>query len=299
MSTEHITPRFADLDSWGTADMVEAMWDGQMSAVAAVRSALPAIAAAVDAAAARLGDPCFNQTGRIAYVGAGTSGRLGVQDGSELPPTFSWPFERVVFQMAGGPGALLRSAEGAEDDAAKGTGEIDGHNIGKSDVVIGLAASGGTPYTVAAITRARDRGAVTIGIASNPDSALLRAAEHPILTDTGPEVIAGSTRMKAGTAHKVVLNLLSSGIMVRLGRVHGGIMVDMKPSNAKLQTRAVGIVAHIAKCSHEQAQTAFTAAGGDIKLGVLLALGVEKSLAQQLLATANGHLRRAIEAAQP
>ena len=293
MSTERINPRFAGLDGWSTPDMVEAMWDGQMAAVAAVRPALPGIAAAIEAAAARLGE-----TGRIAYVGAGTSGRLGVQDGSELPPTFNWPFERVVFQMSGGPGALLRSAEGAEDDAAKGASEIDGHAIGRHDVVIGLAASGGTPYTVAAITRARERGAVTIGIASNAGSALLRAAEHPILTDTGSEVIAGSTRMKAGTAHKVVLNLLSTGIMVRLGRVYGGIMVNMKPSNAKLQARAVGIVAYIAKCGEVQAQAAFTAAGGDIKLGVLLALGVEKAIAQQRLAAAKGHLRHAIEAAQ-
>lgn len=295
MSTEQINPRFAELDGWGTADMVEAMWDGQMSAVAAVRPALSSIAAAIDAAATRLGDARFGEAGRIAYVGAGTSGRLGVQDGSELPPTFNWPFERVIFQMAGGPGALLRSAEGAEDDADKGAGEIDGHTIGKHDVVIGLAASGGTPYTVAAIARARERGAVTIGIASNPGSALLRAAEHPILTETGPEIIAGSTRMKAGTAHKVVLNLLSSGIMVRLGRVHGGIMVDMKPSNTKLQTRAVAIVAHIAKCTPDQAQSAFETADGDIKLAVLLALGIDKSAARQRLAAAKGHLRSAMK----
>ncbi len=168
MSTEHISLRFAGLDGWESNDVVAAMWDGQMAAVAAVRPALPVIAKAVDAAADRLGDIGYKDTGRIVYVGAGTSGRLGVQDGSELPPTFSWPFERVVFQMAGGPGALLRSAEGAEDDASKGAAEIDGHGVGAQDVVIGIAASGATPYTVAAIRRARECGAVSIGIASNP-----------------------------------------------------------------------------------------------------------------------------------
>jgi N-acetylmuramic acid 6-phosphate etherase len=293
MSTEHVSPRFADLDGWPTADLVEVMWEAQMAAVAAVRPALPALGAAIEAAVPRL-----RAGGRVAYARAGTSGRLGVQDGSELPPTFAWPPERVVFLMAGGLGALTRSAEGAEDDAGAATAAIDAAKIAASDVVIGLAASGGTPFTVAAIERARGLGALTLGLACNPGARLLTAAEHPILTDTGAEVIAGSTRMKAGTAHKVVLNLLSSGIMVRLGRVHGGIMVDMKPSNAKLQIRAIGIVAHIAKCTPEQAQTAFTAAGGDIKLAVLLALGVERATAERRLTAANGHLRRAIDAGQ-
>ncbi len=289
MSTEMISPRFAGLDDWDSADMVAAMWDGQMAAVAAVRPALPAIANAVEAAADRLAD-----VGRLVYVGAGTSGRLGVQDGSELPPTFSWPFERVVFQMAGGPGALLRSAEGAEDDATAGAAEIDRHCIGPSDVVIAIAASGGTPYTVSATRRARERGAVTIGIASNPGSALLLAAEHAILTETGAEVIAGSTRMKAGTAHKVVLNLLSSGIMVRLGRVYGGIMVDMKPSNVKLKQRAIGIVAHIAACSEPQAQAALDAASGDIKTAVLMAKGLDRTTAETKLKAAKARLRTAL-----
>ena len=196
--------------------------------------------------------------------------------------------------MAGGPSALLRSAEGAEDDAIKGAAEIDGHAVGMHDVVIGIAASGGTPYTVAAIKRARERGAVTIGIASNPGSALLTAAEHAILTETGPEVIAGSTRMKAGTAHKVALNLISSGIMVRLGRVYGGIMVDMKPSNAKLQKRAVAIVAHIAGCVEAEAQRAFDQSGGDIKTAVLMARGLDRTTAQARLTAARGILRRAM-----
>jgi N-acetylmuramic acid 6-phosphate etherase len=289
MSTERISPRYADLDAWGSADMVTAMWDGQMAAVAAVRPALPDIARAVDAAAVRLGD-----TGRIVYVGAGTSGRLGVQDGSELSPTFSWPFERIVFQMAGGPAALLRSAEGAEDDAVAGGAEMDAHAVSANDVVIGIAASGGTPYTIAAIRRARERGAVTIGIACNPGSSLLLSAEHAILTETGEEVIAGSTRMKAGTAHKVVLNLLSSGIMVRLGRVYGGIMVDMKPSNLKLKKRAVGIVTVIAACSEAQAAAALDQSDGDIKTAVLVAKGLNRETAEARLLTAKGRLRAAM-----
>ncbi len=291
MSTESVSPRYVDLDAWSSAELMATMWDGQMAAVAAVRPALGAIASAVDAAAERLE---ATDTGRLVYVGAGTSGRLGVQDGSELPPTFRWPFDRIVFQMAGGPSALLRSAEGAEDNADAGAGEIDAAHVGTQDVVIGIAASGGTPYTVAAIARARTRGAVTIGIASNPASALLQAAAFPILTETGPEVIAGSTRMKAGTAHKVVLNLLSSGIMVRLGRVHGGIMVDMKPSNIKLRKRAVAIVMSIASCSDAQATEALEAAGGDIKTAVLIAKGLDRQAAQARLAATKGRLRAAM-----
>jgi N-acetylmuramic acid 6-phosphate etherase len=289
LPTERIDPRFAELDAWPTPDALAAMLDGQMAAVAAVRPSLSAMAVAIDAAATRLG-----KTGRLIFVGAGTSGRIGVQDGSELLPTFNWPADRVAFIVAGGLSAIVRSVEGAEDDVADGRRQVDALRTQTTDVVIGIAASGTTPFTIAAITRARRRGSMTVAIASNADTPLLAASEHPLLIDTGPEVIAGSTRMKAGTAHKVALNLISTGIMLRLGRVHGGIMVEMQPTNAKLKRRAVAIVAHIAQCTLRQAQTALTAADGSIKLATLLALGVPRAQADARLLKARGHLRRAM-----
>ena len=219
MTTETVDPRYADLDRWPTALAVEAMLEGQMAAIAALKDQSGAIAAAADAAAARL-----REGGRLVYVGAGTSGRVAVQDGVELTPTYSWPDERLVFLLAGGMDALAHSAEGAEDDDAAARAEIAAADIGQNDVVIGVAASGRTPYAVAAIDAARAAGALTIGLANNPGTPLLAGAEHPILADTGSEIVAGSTRMKAGTAQKVALNLLSTAIMLRLGRVYRGLM---------------------------------------------------------------------------
>jgi len=201
MLTEQISPRYIDLDSWSAEEMIAAMYEGQLAAAAAVRPALADIARAVDAAV-----PALQRGGRIVYVGAGTSGRIGVQDGTELPPTFDWPSDRLVFAMAGGLCALVQSVEGAEDDEAEGARAVTNAKVGANDVVIGIAASGTTPYTVGALRAATKAGAVTIAIAKNPRAPLLEAARHPILVVTGTEVIAGSTRMKAGTAQKIVLN---------------------------------------------------------------------------------------------
>jgi N-acetylmuramic acid 6-phosphate etherase len=291
LATERIDPRYAALDLWPTGDILTAMWEGQLAAVAAVQSALPALALAVDEAAARLG-----ATGRLVYVGAGTSGRLGAQDGTELTPTFHWPPDRVIFLLAGGPASLTRSAEGAEDDHADAIRQVKAARLGPFDVVIGLAASGTTPFTLAAVKQARKQGALTIGVANNAGAPLLKAATHAILVDTGPEVIAGSTRMKAGTAQKVVLNLVSSAVMVRLGRVHGGIMVDMQATNDKLARRAIAIVAHIAGCSSATAARALRSADGAIKPAILLASGFESTAAAAVrrLAKASGNLRRAM-----
>jgi N-acetylmuramic acid 6-phosphate etherase len=291
LATERIDLRFAALDLWPTGDALAAMWEGQLSAVAAVQSALPALAQAVDASAARLG-----ASGRLVYVGAGTSGRLGAQDGTELTPTFHWPADRVIFLLAGGPASLTRSAEGAEDNSVDAVRQVKDARIGRSDVVIGLAASGTTPFTVAAVKQARKQGALTIGIANNAGAPLLKAASHAILVETGAEVIAGSTRMKAGTAQKVVLNLFSSAVMVRLGRVHGGIMVDMQATNDKLARRAVAIVSHIASCSSAIAARALRSTDGAIKPAILLASGVETTAAAaaRRLAKADGNLRRAL-----
>jgi N-acetylmuramic acid 6-phosphate etherase len=234
MPTEQIDPRYIELDSWSAVEMIAAMYEGQLAAAAAVRGALGPIAVAVEDAV-----PALQRGGRIVYAGAGTSGRIGVQDGTELTPTFNWPTDRLVFAMAGGIGALVRSAEQAEDNETAGAEAMLSASIGASDVVIGIAASGATPFTIGALRAASSSGAVTIAIANNPGAPLFDVARHRILADTGSEVIAGSTRMKAGTAQKIVLNLFSTAVMVRMGRVYRGLMVDMRARNAKLRRRAL------------------------------------------------------------
>jgi N-acetylmuramic acid 6-phosphate etherase len=290
MATEEVDPRFADLDAWPMTWAMEAMWEGQLAAIAAVGRALPAITEATNAATEALGDQ-----GRLIYVGAGTSGRVAVQDGAELTPTFAWPQERVKFVMAGGENALLASVEGAEDDVADAVRQIDAAHLSPHDVVIAVAASGTTPFTVTALQQAGIYRAVTVGVANNRDTALITSAKYPVLIETGPELIAGSTRMKAGTAQKVVLNLISTGIMLRLGRVYRGMMVNMQMTNAKLKRRAETMVARIAGCSEAQAAAALAQADGDIKTAALVVLGYEKAEAASILARHKGNLRRVID----
>jgi N-acetylmuramic acid 6-phosphate etherase len=286
MATEDVDPRFVDLDAWPLASAMEAMWEGQLAAVAAVGRALPAITSATHAAKEALGD-----RGRLIYVGAGTSGRVAVQDGAELPPTFAWPEERLRFIIAGGESALITSVEGAEDDVADAVKQIDDVRLTPHDVVIAVAASGTTPFTVAALQQAGTYGIVTIGVANNPGTELLTSAKYPVLVETGRELIAGSTRMKAGTAQKVVLNLISTGIMLRLGRVFRGMMVNMQTTNIKLKRRAELMVSWIAGCTQEQAAGALEQADGDIKLATLLVLGYDKTEAEGILARRKGNLR--------
>lgn len=290
MPTEDISARFADLDLWPTGEVVQAMLEGHMSAAAAVQSQAAQIASAANEAASRLGDPA----GRLIYVGAGTSGRIAVLDGVELGPTFGWSSARVLYLIAGGQEALASSVEGAEDDAAAGEAEMRGASPSSSDVVIAVAASGRTPYTVAAVRAARSLGALTIGLAGNPDTALLQAADHPILLDTGAEIVAGSTRMKAGTAQKIALNLLSTAVMIRLGRVCMGQMVDMRVSNEKLRHRAVEMICNIAGVSRPEAEAALTQSGDAIKLAVLMALGNSADQGNAILTAAGGNLRAAL-----
>jgi N-acetylmuramic acid 6-phosphate etherase len=293
MPTEDINPRYVDLDSWSTAEMIAAMYEEQLAAAAAVRGALGAITAAVDDAV-----PALKRGGRIVYAGAGTSGRIGVQDGSELPPTFDWPTDRVVFAMAGGLDALTRSSEGAEDSAEAGAQTMADVKVGANDVVIGIAASGTTPFTIGVLRAAKAAGAVTIAVASNPGAPLFEVARHCILVETGSEVIAGSTRMKAGTAHKIVLNLISTAMMVRLGRVYRGLMVDMRARNAKLRRRAAAIVGEIVRCPESDAARYLDEAQGDLKTAVLLGLGLPRGEAEQLLERHGGNLRAAINASK-
>src|SRR5262245_14178177 len=286
MATEEVDPRFADLDAWQLSSAMEAMWEGQLAAIAAIGHALPAITAATEAARSALGDH-----GRIVYVGAGTSGRVAVQDGAELLPTFAWPNERIRFIVAGGETAFVTSIEGAEDDVDDAVKQIKAARLTPHDVVIAVSASGTTPFTVAALQQAGSSGAVTIGVANNPGTALLEAAKFPILVETGRELIAGSTRMKAGTAQKVVLNLISSGIMLRLVRVYRGMMVNMLPTNAKLKRRAEAMVAQIAHCDPAQAARSLEEAEGEIKTAVLLALGIDRIAAETVLRKCDGNLR--------
>jgi N-acetylmuramic acid 6-phosphate etherase len=287
MATEEVDPRFADLDAWQLSSAMEAMWEGQLAAIAAIGPALPSITAATEAAKSALGDH-----GRIVYVGAGTSGRVAVQDGAELMPTFAWPNDRIGFIVAGGETAFVTSIEGAEDDVDDGVKQVIAARLTPHDVVIAVSASGTTPFTVAALQQANTSGAVTIGVANNSGTALLESAKFAILVETGRELIAGSTRMKAGTAQKVVLNLISSGIMLRLGRVYRGMMVNMLPTNAKLKRRAEVMVSEIADCDPAQAARALEEANGEIKRAVLLALGADKAKADTLLRRFDGNLRR-------
>ena len=290
MRTEQIDPRYADLDSWSAAEMIATMYEGQLAAAGAVRGALGAIAAAVEDAV-----PALRRGGRIVYAGAGTSARIGVQDGSELAPTYDWPADRVVFVIAGGPDALVRSVEGAEDNEAAGTQAITDVEIGADDVVIGVAASGTTPFTIAALRAAAGAGAVTIAVANNAGAPIFAAARHRILVETGSEVVAGSTRMNAGTAQKIVLNLFSTAVMVRMGRVYRGLMVDMQARNAKLRRRAVIIVRQIVGCPESDAARYLEKAGGDVKIAILLGFGLGSGDAAQLLKRHGGNLRAAID----
>ena len=290
MLTERISPRFVDLDSWSTNDMIEAMYDGQLAACAAVRPALPAINAAVDDAV-----PALKRGGRLVYVGAGTSGRIAIQDGAELRPTYDWPTDRLVFVMAGGIQAVLQSVEGAEDDEAKGVAAIADAEINQNDVVIAVAASGTTPFTIGALRSAGARDALTIAVANNRGAPLFEMARHHILIETGIEVLAGSTRMQAGTAQKIVLNLFSTAVMVRLGRVYRGLMVSMRASNAKLLRRAEVIVSQIVECGKSEAAKFVELAEGDVKIAVLLGLGWEKTDAVEALLKHEGNLRAVID----
>jgi N-acetylmuramic acid 6-phosphate etherase len=271
--------------------VLHALWEGQLAAVAALRPALPALASAVIAAADRL-----RGGGRLAYAGAGTSGRIGVQDGAELGPTFDWPPERLLLLMAGGEAALIRSAEGAEDRTEAAEHDVREAGLGPADVLIGIAASGSTPYTVAAVAAARAAGAVTIAIANSAATPLLAAAEHAILVETGPEAIAGSTRMKAGTAQKAALNLFSSAVMTRLGRVYRGQMVDMRARNDKLRRRAVRMLTALTGCRTEQAAAALAQTDGRVKLAVLVVRGLSVTEAAALIDRFDGDLRAAEDA---
>ncbi len=291
MHTEDVSPRFRDIDLWPPGELVASILAQQLAAVAVVQAATPAITAAAEAAVAALD----GGTGRLVQIGAGTSGRLAVQDAAELGPTFGWPAERRLTLIAGGERALTEAVEGAEDEAKAIADALVTHAIGKGDVVVAVAASGRTPFAVAAIEGGRGRGAVTIAIANNAPCPLLAAAEHPIALVTGPEVVAGSTRMAAGTAQRAALTALSTTIMVGLGRTWSNLMVDVAARNAKLDDRRVAIVRQITTAGAEQTKAALTAAGGALKPAVLILGGDTLEAAQARLDRHGGRLRPALD----
>ncbi len=260
-----------------------------MAAVAAVRAALPSIE---QAAAACL--PRLRGQGRLVYAGAGTSGRIAAADGAELPPTFDWRSGRVVLLVAGGPAALTGAIENAEDRADQAEADLAACRVGPEDVMLALAASGATPYTLACLNAARQAGALTIGVANSPGAPLLAAAEHPVLLDTGAEVLAGSTRMKAGTAQKAALNLFSTLVMIGLGRVWRGQMVDMVARNDKLRARALRMLCELTGADEAAARRALAATGLRVKPAVLVLRGLAAAEADALLARHGGHLRAAL-----
>ena len=286
--TETGFPGAEQAELWPTGRALAAMLDGQQAAIAAVQSALPALSVAVAATADRL-----RGAGRLVYAGAGASARLAVQDGVELYPTFGWPHARLATLIAGGVPALTRSVEGAEDDAEAAQAAVAAIALGPADVVVSVAASGTTRFTVAAQAAAREAGALTVALANNPGTPLLAGAECPVPLPTGAEFLAGSTRMAAGTAQKIALNLFSTRVMTELGRVYRGRMVQVVPSNAKLVARAHRIVAELTGVPLETAAHAHDAADGDIRLAVLMLDGLSRTVAQGRLDAAGGDLRRA------
>lgn len=292
LKTETPSTRHAELDLYPTAQLVAALVDDQFWAVEAVRLASTHITAAITAALPRIA-----AGGRLLYVGAGTSGRLGVLDSVELYPTFSWPPERAVAILAGGTGAMFAAVEGAEDDMAQGAADLLALQPQPSDVVFLLAASGATPYVLGALRAARGAGALTVGIANNVDAPVAMQADYGIVLDTGSEVISGSTRLKAGTAQKITLNTISSALMVGLHKTYGNLMVDLKPTNAKLILRAVKLTMHATGADEAQARSVLEQCQFHVKVAIVALLKkITTDQAQALLAGAGGSVRSALAA---
>jgi N-acetylmuramic acid 6-phosphate etherase len=291
--TEQPHPAHARLDGYDTLRLVDAFVADQAQAALAVQRAAPDIARAVDTAVPRL-----RRGGRLIYGGAGTSGRLGVLDSVELHPTFSWPRERARALLAGGEAAMFVAVEGAEDDAEQGAADLRALGATADDVVILLAASGGTPYALGAARAAREAGSLSLGFVNNPGAALAAACDIGIVLDTGPEVIGGSTRLKAGTAQKIALNTFSSAVMVRLNKVYGNLMVDVRASNAKLAKRALRLTMQASGATEAAAQAALQAAGSRVKVAVvMLKAGVDAAAAEERLDAAEGSVAGAVGAA--
>ncbi|WP_371643907.1 MULTISPECIES: N-acetylmuramic acid 6-phosphate etherase [unclassified Streptomyces] len=294
LTTEAFRPELAEIDRLSTLDIARTMNADDATVPAAVAAQLPHIAAAIDAIAPRMA-----RGGRLVYAGAGTAGRMGVLDASECPPTFNTDPAQVVGLIAGGPTAMVSAVEGAEDSAELAAADLAALELTADDTVIGISASGRTPYAVGAVEFARTRGALTVGLSCNAGSALAAAAEHGIEVVVGPELLTGSTRLKAGTAQKLVLNLVSTITMIRLGKTYGNLMVDLRASNEKLRARSRRILTLATGAPDEEIEAALDATGGEVKQAVLVLIGaVDGPTAADLLTDTHGHLREALALAR-
>ncbi|MFD4142926.1 N-acetylmuramic acid 6-phosphate etherase [Streptomyces sp. NPDC058572] len=293
LTTEAFRPELADIDRLPTLEIARIMNAEDATVPASVAAQLPAIAAAIDGTAERM-----SRGGRLIYAGAGTAGRLGVLDASECPPTFNTDPSEVVGLIAGGPTAMVKASEGAEDSKVLAAADLDELRLTADDTVLGISASGRTPYAIGAVEHARALGALTIGLSCNADSALGAAADHPIEVVVGPELLTGSTRLKAGTAQKLVLNMISTITMIRLGKTYGNLMVDVRASNDKLRARSRHIVSLATGASDAEIESALASTDGEAKNAILTLLaGVDAETAARLLKESAGHLRAALSAA--
>ncbi|BCG81803.1 N-acetylmuramic acid 6-phosphate etherase 1 [Mesorhizobium sp. 113-3-3] len=288
--SEGRNPRTMDIDLLPTIDVLRKINDEDRLVPAAVEKVLPEIAAAVDRIVL-----AFQKGARLIYIGAGTSGRLGVLDASECPPTFGVPEDMVIGLIAGGPDALVQSTEGAEDDPKMGAKALQEIGLTPDDVVVGIAVSGRTPYVIGGLKYARQVGATTVALSCNPASTIAGIADIAISPVVGPEVLTGSTRLKSGTAQKLVLNMLTTASMIRIGKSFQNLMVDLNPSNKKLVARATRIVMQTTGCSAQQARQALHQTSNDVKLAILVTItGLDTETARAALGKAGGFLRKAI-----
>lgn len=288
--TERSNPASIDIDGLPTLAMLRVINSEDRKVADAVAAELPHIAIAVDAIVAAM-----ERGGRLFYIGAGTSGRLGVLDASECPPTFNVPADLVQGIIAGGSGALERATEATEDDPSTGERDLLARGFTGKDVLVGIAASGRTPYVMGAILKARELGAVTVGLSCTPESELSGAVSIPIEPLVGPEVIAGSTRMRAGTATKLVLNMLSTGAMIRLGHVYGNLMVNVQPKNEKLMDRALRIIAQAAGVPPDKAARLLDESGGEVRTAIVMGkMNVTREQAAERLQQAGGKVSKAL-----
>ena len=291
LGTERANPAAAELDTLSALEIARVINREDKKVAEAVERALPQIAQAIDAIAQTL-----SSGGRLIYVGAGTSGRLAALDASECPPTFNTPPKTIQYMIAGGEKALSRASEVSEDSRKAGRADMVKRKPGKKDVVVGVAASGRTPYTIAAVEHARSKGAKTVAVVANPGSELGQKAEIEIVVDVGPEALAGSTRMKAGSAQKMVLNMLTTGAMARLGYIYGNLMVNVHTKNEKLVQRGLGILEQAAGVDHPAAAQALRAARGQVAVAlVMLKAGLGRIQAEKKLKAFKGNVRKAIE----
>lgn len=294
LETEKINPATSEIDRMSPLEIVQVINAEDAKVAEAVRQELPHIARAIEEIAARM-----RRGGRLLYFGAGTSGRLGTLDASECPPTFNLPPEMVIGSVAGGPIALTLAVEDLEDSAEAGSADAERLGVTETDTMVGIAASGRTPYVLGAIARAKEVGALTIGLACNRNTPLEKAVEIMIVPVVGPEVITGSTRLKAGTAQKMVLNMLSTGAMILLGKTFGNLMVDVQATNQKLHRRAISIVRQAAGVDEDGAEGLLSVSGGEVKTAIMVGrTGIEPELARKKLEAHGGILRAALESLQ-